>query len=95
MTQSVSEQARIFSLAFQVTFQVCSTMCNGFLSAFILHREIRVFQGTEVHRVNEGNLAHQEKRGMWVLLALQETEAIQDHQVIKVPQVHQDPQGFQ
>lgn len=57
--------------------------------------EIRVFQGTEVHRVNEGNLAHQEKREMWVLLALQETEVIQDHQVIKVLQVHQDPQGSQ
>jgi len=45
--------------------------------------------------VNEGNLAHQEKRGMWDLLGHQETEAIQDHQVIKVPRVPQDPLAFQ
>ncbi|KAK2524037.1 Col19a1 [Columba guinea] len=54
----------------------------------------RVFQGTKVHKANEGNLARQAKRGTWVLLGHQETEVIQDRQVIKVPQVHQDPQGF-
>lgn len=56
--------------------------------------EIRVFQETKVHKVKEGDLAHQEKRGPWVLLGHQETEAIQDHQVIKVPQVHQAPRVY-
>lgn len=73
-------------------FPVSSHVYSGFLYAFILLREIRVFQETKVHRVKEGGLAHQEKRAPWGLLDHQETEAIQDHQVIKVLQVHQAPQ---
>lgn len=73
-------------------FPVSSSVCSGFLYAFISLREIRVFQETKVHKVKEGGLAHQEKRGPWGLLGHQETEAIQDHQVIKVLQVHQAPQ---
>lgn len=63
-----------------------------FFTLFFLLREIRVFQETKVHKVKEGGLAHREKRGPWGLLGHQETEAIQDHQVIKVLQVHQAPQ---
>lgn len=60
----------------------------------ILKREIKVFQGTEVHKVKEENLDLQEKRGLQDLPDHQETEATQDHQVIKALLVHQVFQAF-